>query len=346
MPATVTHNNPVVTVWQAEPVRHVIYGAGAIGATIGGLLQHRGHEVVLIARGAHAATMARDGLSLLTPTEHLQLKVVVATQPSEANLTDDDVVFMAMKSQDSGAALHALAGTGFNGAVVCAQNGVDNERQALRHFERVYGMCVQLPGTFLEPGMVACHGSPALGSLDVGRYPHGIDDQAETIAAALRSAGFQSRAEADVMAIKHAKLLGNLANALDASVDRHAMRSELAKAARREGKACFQAAGIACVDQATYAERVKDVGIVELDGIAQRGSSSWQSLVKGTGSVETDYLNGEIVLLGRLYGVPTPVNAVLQRVVTDMARNHRPANSYRLEELEALVERERAAAPA
>ena len=103
-------------------------------------------------------------------------------------------------------------------------------------------------------------------------------------------------------------------------------------------------AGIACVDQATYAERVKDVGIVELDGIAQRGSSSWQSLVKGTGSVETDYLNGEIVLLGRLHGVPTPVNAVLQRVVTDMARNHRPAHSYRLEELEALVARERAAA--
>jgi 2-dehydropantoate 2-reductase len=36
-----------------------------------------------------------------------------------------------------------------------------------------------------------------------------------------------------------------------------------------------------------------------------------QSLKRGAGSIETDYLNGEIVLLGRLHGVPTPLNAAL-----------------------------------
>jgi 2-dehydropantoate 2-reductase len=36
-------------------------------------------------------------------------------------------------------------------------------------------------------------------------------------------------------------------------------------------------------------------------------------LRRGTGNIETDYLNGEIVLLGRLNGVPTPVNELLQR---------------------------------
>ena len=44
------------------------------------------------------------------------------------------------------------------------------------------------------------------------------------------------------------------------------------------------------------------------------GASSWQSLARGTGSIEADYLNGEIVLLGRLHGVATPVNAALQRL--------------------------------
>jgi lysophospholipase L1-like esterase len=38
-------------------------------------------------------------------------------------------------------------------------------------------------------------------------------------------------------------------------------------------------------------------------------------LARATGSIETDYLNGEIAMLGRLHGVPTPVNALLQDLV-------------------------------
>ncbi|MFN0028715.1 MAG: ketopantoate reductase family protein [Acidimicrobiales bacterium] len=318
-------------------MRFVMYGAGAVGASIGGLLHQAGHPTALIARGRHAEVMAAIGLDLLTPTQRVRLPIPVVTHPSELDLDDEDVVLLAMKSQDTGPALEALAACGFRGAVVCAQNGVDNERQALRRFERVYGLCVQLPGTFLEPGVVACHGSPALAHLDLGCYPGGVDDTAVSMAAALRDAGFESEAEADIMAIKHAKLLGNLANALDAAVGRGAMGSGAAKAARREGRDCFVAAGIACEGQAEYGERVKNVGIVAIEGITQRGSSSWQSLLKGSGSIEADYLNGEIVLLGRLHGVPTPVNAVLQRLANHMAANHEPPHSYTLDHIDQLI---------
>ena len=34
---------------------------------------------------------------------------------------------------------------------------------------------------------------------------------------------------------------------------------------------------------------------------------------RGTGSIEAEFLNGEVVLLGALHGVATPVNALLQR---------------------------------
>jgi 2-dehydropantoate 2-reductase len=323
----------------------VIYGAGAIGATIGGLLHLSGAPVCCIARGEHARVMAASGLEFLDVNGLHRIDVPVAEHPSDAGLTADDVVLLCMKSQDTSAALDALVGCGFEGAVVCAQNGVDNERQALRRFADVYGLCVQLPGTFLEPGRVACHGSPVHGVLDVGRYPDGTDACSDELAAALRTAGFASRSEPDIMAVKYAKLLGNLANALDAAVDRSAMRSELAKAARREGRACFEAAGIRCLDQASFAERVAPVHIIELEGVAQRGSSSWQSLVKGSPSVETDYLNGEIVLLGRQHGVPTPVNTVLQRLMAEMVRAGRAPNSCRLEELEAMVAEERVKIP-
>jgi 2-dehydropantoate 2-reductase len=58
-------------------------------------------------------------------------------------------------------------------------------------------------------------------------------------------------------------------------------------------------------------------------GLPRAGGSSWQSLTRGTGSIETDYLNGEIVLLGRLHGVPTPVNALLCRLANEMAAARR-----------------------
>jgi 2-dehydropantoate 2-reductase len=57
-----------------------------------------------------------------------------------------------------------------------------------------------------------------------------------------------------------------------------------------------------------------------IEGVTKPGSSSWQSLARGTGSLETDYLNGEFVLLGRLHGVPTPVNEALCRLAQWMLR--------------------------
>ena len=39
-----------------------------------------------------------------------------------------------------------------------------------------------------------------------------------------------------------------------------------------------------------------------------------------TGNIEADWLNGEIVLLGRLHHVATPVNELLRSTATRMAR--------------------------
>ena len=57
----------------------------------------------------------------------------------------------------------------------------------------------------------------------------------------------------------------------------------------------------------------------EIAGQTRPGGSSWQSLQRGTGDIETDYLNGEIVLLGRMHGVPTPANELLQRLARELA---------------------------
>jgi 2-dehydropantoate 2-reductase len=72
-------------------------------------------------------------------------------------------------------------------------------------------------------------------------------------------------------------------------------------------------------------------------GRQRAGGSSWQSIARGAGSIETDYLNGEIALLGRLHGVPTPVNAAMQRLAARMVRERIPAGSIGLDDIEREV---------
>ena len=62
---------------------------------------------------------------------------------------------------------------------MCLQNGVANESAALRRFANVYGICVMLPASHLEPGLVVAHSAPVPGILDVGRFPDGVDDTAD-----------------------------------------------------------------------------------------------------------------------------------------------------------------------
>ena len=316
-------------------MRYVIYGAGAVGGVIGGRLRASGADVALIARGPHLDALQRDGLHLLTPDGDEHLNIPAAGHPGDLSLTDDDVILLTMKGQDTVAALDDLrAVSPPEIAVVCAQNGVANERAALRRFEHVYGMCVWLPGVFLQPGVVVQHAAPVAGSLDLGCYPTGADDRAATIAADLSRASFASKPDPAIMAAKYRKLLSNLGNALDA-ICTDGFGSELYHRAQEEAEAVFAAAGIDV--QPRDEAQLQHVSIKEVPGHEWAGSSSRQSLARGTGSIEADYLNGEIVLLGRLHGVPTPVNTLLQREANAAARAGLAPGSIAIEDIEAKL---------
>jgi 2-dehydropantoate 2-reductase len=317
-------------------MRYVIFGAGAVGGVIGGRLFQTGSDVALIARGEHLSALQARGLELQTPEETRTLPIPVAGHAEQLPVTDADTVILATKSQDTLAAVEQLAGLAPDAPVVCAQNGVDNERTALRRLARVYGMSVFLPATHLAPGVVQAHSGPALGILDLGCYPNGTDEVCTRVAADLTAAGFSSRPDRAIMRHKYAKLLLNLANALEAAGGAGARQSDLVAQAQAEARLCLRAAGIE-VAPPEEAQSRRD-GVMHLRPIAgqrRAGGSSWQSLARATGRIETDYLNGEIVLLGRLHGIPTPVNEMLQRVANRLARDQRPPGSLTTDELVA-----------
>jgi 2-dehydropantoate 2-reductase len=320
-------------------MRYVVYGAGAVGGVIGGRLAESGHNVVLIARGAHCEAIQKYGLEIQSPAGNVTVKVPAVEHPSEISFAEGDVVILTMKTQDTDAALNDLRdAAGTRVPVVCAQNGVENERLAARRFERVYAVPVRLPATHLDPGVVQADSSPVSGILDVGCYPSGVDDLAGALSAALEASTFSSRPEPRVMRHKYQKLLMNLGNAIGAVCGPGSEARDLARRAREEALACYRAAGIdSASDEEDRARRGSLITVGRIGDRPRPGSSTWQSLARGKRSIEVDWLNGEIVLLGRLHGVPTPVNAALQRVANEMARNGRPPGSMRVEELERAV---------
>jgi 2-dehydropantoate 2-reductase len=246
-------------------------------------------------------------------------------------------VLLCVKSHQTAAALddlaaHAPAST----PVVSVQNGVANEQAVLRRFAATYAVCVMLPSGHLEPGVVAqkCHPTP--GILDVGRFPTGVDDLAGTIARDLRRGGFESEPRPDIMAWKYRKLLRNLGNGVDAVCAPGDGVDELVRRATDEGELVLKAAGIPVVSAAADDERRGDI-LRSTTGPWQPGGSTWQSVRRGSGSVEIDYLSGEIVLLGRLHGVPTPVNALLQQVTSGLARSGGEARSLAAADLLARL---------
>lgn len=296
-------------------MRFVVYGAGAIGGVVGARLFEHGHDVTLIARGEHLRTIQAVGLRVDSPGGSVTLSIPAAAGPAEIEWRGDEAVLLCVKGQDTVAALDDLRlAAPPSVAVFCLQNGVANEREALRRFPHVHSVTVMSPTGHLEPGVVQAWSHPVAGIFDVGRYPSGTDGADEAFALAFEASSMVSVPRPDVMRWKYAKLLMNLGNAVQALFGPADRAEDVTRAARSEGRAVFDAAGIDCATPEEDRERRGDIlQIGEVAGADRGGGSTWQSLARGQGSVETDLLNGEITLLGRLHGVPTPINERLQR---------------------------------
>jgi 2-dehydropantoate 2-reductase len=320
-------------------VRYVIIGAGAVGGSLGACLTTGGHDVVLVARGNHYDAIRDHGLRFETPDSAETVAIPAVGDPEDAGITADDVVLLAVKSQDTEGALTSLVGnTPIDTPIVCLQNGVENERVALRRFTHVYGGMVIVPATYLSAGTVSVSTSPTIGICDVGRYPSGTDEITKDLAAALVASRWASETVPDIMRFKYGKLLENLSNAIQVALGLEQSGSDIGAIVRNEGVACLEAAGIDYAPSSELRERrARALTVPSASGRGRTGTSTWQSVARGTGNVETDFLNGEIALLGRLHGVPTPANALLQEISADVAGERRPAGSMAEEEFLAAL---------
>src|SRR6185369_14144299 len=146
-----------------------IYGAGAIGGITGARLAQAGHDVQLVDKADdHVAAMNARGLTIDSREGSVTIPVRAIT-PSALG-RDLDLVLLAVKSQDTPAALEVLAPRlATDGTIVSLQNGLNEELIAAAVGERRTVGCLvnwaadwQAPGRILHGG----EGALVLGELD------------------------------------------------------------------------------------------------------------------------------------------------------------------------------------
>jgi 2-dehydropantoate 2-reductase len=336
--------------------RYVIVGAGAIGGTVGGVLTRAGVPTVLVARGRHAETLTAAGLMLRTPDGIFHTSVTSMSAAEQLRLTPDDVLVFTTKTQQLDVALQQWVDQPVHGPdgvvgtagdllpALTALNGVAAEEKALRYFRRVFGVCVWLPAVHLEAGEVIVRSWPVAGQFHVGRWPAGLRTTEDTellgeLDSAWSAAGIRVNVVDDVAPWKYNKLLSNLGNAAGALATDGSDVSALVAPLRAEAESVLDYAGIEFVSfDVSTAARADGPTPRPVPGADTGASNStWQSLSRHTGDVETDFFNGEIVRIAHRHGIDAPLNAALARAAREGVRDQIGPGHYSVGQLAEVL---------
>jgi 2-dehydropantoate 2-reductase len=330
-------------------MQFLVYGAGAVGSVLGGMLSVHRHEVCLVGRDAHVNAIGAGGLRIKSTTGEY------VAHPAASNAITSDVarnaecVVLAVKSQDFPAALDAVAPVIPAGLpVLCVQNGVGAEKAAAARFSHVCGAVVRMTCSMVQPGHVSFQTG---GRVVVGKYPRGADALSRSLAAAITEAGFDAVVSKDIMADKWLKVAVNVQSVFHAVIDPRdhdtnefqALKVGILEETRRVFKAGKMKAR-SCDGRDPSIEEMIETLRKPRAHRAEHGvkvrNSVWQDLYLKRRAIEADHIHGPVIALGEQHGVPTPYNRAALEIALRCHREELGPESLRLSDVMAAVERE------
>lgn len=184
-------------------MRYAILGAGALGSIIGGHLIRAGEEVTMLARGARAAHLRENGLSVRGLVD-FDVPCTVETDPSA--VTGADVLMVTVKTYQTADAIAPLGHMNV-GSVFSVANGVLKNRQLADVFgaEKVLGSTAMVSGELLADGTVSFTVNQML---ELGGLPSGASAESEAIAASLNAAGIVATVSETIQTSEWSKFVG------------------------------------------------------------------------------------------------------------------------------------------
>jgi 2-dehydropantoate 2-reductase len=212
-------------------MRILVYGAGAVGGFIGGILTAAGTDVTLVARGAQYEALASKGLILEGKNSGRPDPIRVRVcQPGEEKPPYDLIVVGLKSHQLAGAAAHMVSLLAQDGMMLLGQNGlpywyfekldsplrgsrltsVDPEGVLARTIplDAVIGGVMNKPADLVEPGRIRLADQPT-DRLVIGELDNRITPRLAEIKAVIDAAGWPVLVSDNIRAVKWRKLISN-----------------------------------------------------------------------------------------------------------------------------------------
>ena len=329
----------------------LIWGAGAIGGTLGAYWARAGHEVLLVDQAAdHVEAMNRDGLAIEGPVEEFRQSVRAVTPGGVQGIFDR--IVLAVKAHHTEAATRQLLPhLADDGYVLSAQNGL-NEIVIGRIVgeERVMGCFVNFGADYMAPGRIM-RGNRA--AVVVGELDGKITPRVEAMHRLLQVFEPDAVLTPDIWSYLWGKLgYGALlfATALTNESIADALASERHRSVYRKlGQEVMQVAakrgvkpmGFNGFDPAAFQpgadeaalQRSIDAMVAFNRGSAKSHSGIWRDLAVRKRKTEVDAQIGIIAEIGREVGVPTPALSKVVELIHKIEDGERPLAWSTLDEM-------------
>jgi 2-dehydropantoate 2-reductase len=331
-------------------------GCGAVGGTVAASLLDAGNDVTAFSpNAAIAAAVEARGFQLRGegPPRAVPGKVV-----REVPAGPFDAIVLATQPNDVEAAARAARpALAEDGAMLCLQNGLCEERvAAVVGHDRTVGAVVAWGAAMPEPGL---YDRTAAGGFVLGRMNGSVDSSLEELGRVLECVG-PTEITRNLAGKRWSKLAINCAisslgtlggDRLGALLQHRFIRrlaleimTEVVHVARRENVALEKVSGTLDLDWIALREEERQAAgspallakhaLLYAVGLRfRRMRSSMLAAIERGRPPSVDFLNGEIVERGKRLGVPTPVNARVRSWVWDVAAGRRAPGMPLLREL-------------
>jgi 2-dehydropantoate 2-reductase len=323
----------------ASSMKFCVYGAGAIGGYLAVELALAGHQVCVVARGAHLKAIQENGLKLLIQGREKTARVAAEDDP--ASLGPQDFVICALKAHqayDSARTFAPLlgpttgvltatngipwwyfykAGTPYDGRQL---NSVDPGARLWNCIQpsRAIGCVVEPACEIVAPGIIAHH---QFNRFIIGEPDGTRSERVVSLSRALIEAGFDAPVRDDIRWNVWLKLWGNVCfnpisvltgATLDHIVHEPSLRA-LCESMIMETKSVNESLGI------HIPMGMKDRRLEAAGSIVGHKMSMLQDVERGR-SLEIDALVTAVQELGQLTGVATPVIDAVLALVKERGR--------------------------
>ncbi len=344
--------------------RFLVVGCGGIGGTIAATLLDQGLDVTLLTRNAAIRDAINSGG--LQTTGELNLGTVRAravTQLPQDTTAFDFVLLCTQPPQVEVAAREVLAQLADDGSMVVFQNGLCEPRiAAIAGAERVIGGVIAWGASMVAPGV---YERTSAGGFTLGRIDGSMDDRLAQLGRILESVGPIQTTD-NLMGSRWSKLAINCAisslgtiggDRLGSLLRKRYVRrlalevmTETVRVASEEGVRLRKVAGTLDLDWIALTDherttKLGSAGLVAKHGLLlavgaryRRLRSSMLNAIERGRPPAIDFLNGEVTARGKLHGIATPINSIIQEQVWAIARGeHQPGHDL----LEAMFHRTR-----